>query len=99
MNYKSTDLDIDGPIQEGGILSDRIKTVPRLLYGTAFKGAQTVALVTHALKTGLRGIDTAAVTRAYQEKLVGEAVRNLGGEGLIRREDIWVNMFFQFSMT
>jgi diketogulonate reductase-like aldo/keto reductase len=87
------------PILEGDISAGRAQAVPRLLYGTAFKGAQTASLVTHALEAGFKGIDTAAHTKAYQEKLVGEAVRSILGKGLVRREDIWVNIFFWFFFT
>jgi diketogulonate reductase-like aldo/keto reductase len=78
------------PIAERDIPAGRIKAVPRLLYGTAFKGPRTASIVAHALEAGFIGVDTAAVTKAYQEKLVGEAVRSVVAKGDLSRGDIWV---------
>src|ERR1700755_2969096 len=96
MANQSTNVDVHTPPPDKTITAGRIKAVPRLLYGTAFKGAQTASVVTHALKAGFTGIDTAAVTNTYQEKLVGEAIRHVVGNGVRRREDIWVGVSFHF---
>ncbi|PKS06969.1 hypothetical protein jhhlp_005565 [Lomentospora prolificans] len=50
-------------------------TIPRLIYGTAWKKSQTKPLVQAALSAGFRAIDTAAQPRHYQEHLVGDGLR------------------------
>ena len=49
-------------------------TVPRLLYGTAWKEDATEDLVTLALEQGFRGIDTANQRKHYYEAGTGAAV-------------------------
>lgn len=61
---------------------------PAFIYGTAWKKDQTKRLVKEALKAGFRRVDTAAQPRHYQERLVGEALREGYSEGAVRREDI-----------
>jgi diketogulonate reductase-like aldo/keto reductase len=94
MTHDIPNTDTNAMIAERDDLISKIKVVPSLLYGTAFKGARTASVVTHALEAGFVGIDTAAMTRAYQEKLVGEAVRGVVGKGVVKREEIWVSAFF-----
>ena len=48
--------------------------IPRLLYGTAWKKADTARLVETAIRVGFRGIDTACQPKHYDESGVGEAV-------------------------
>lgn len=48
--------------------------VPRILYGTAWKKADTARLVTLAIGTGFRGIDTACQPKHYDEAAVGAGV-------------------------
>lgn len=67
------------------------QSVPSILYGTAFKFDGTADLVKHALSCGYQGIDIAAVTRAYNEKLAGEALRSVVRSGSVRRDDVWVS--------
>lgn len=50
-------------------------TIPRLVYGTAWKKDRTADLVHAALAAGFRGVDTAAQPRHYREDLVAEGVR------------------------
>lgn len=64
--------------------------IPKLVYGTAWKKDQTADLVYLALKTGFRGIDTAAQPKHYDERGVGTGVRRAIGEGIIKREDLFV---------
>lgn len=71
--------------------------VPLILYGTAFKDEKTTDLVVSALDTGFKGIDTAAVTRAYKESLVGEGIREILDEGKLAREDIFVSSLAIFN--
>src|SRR5271170_4497332 len=49
--------------------------IPKLVYGTAWKKDRTADLVYNAIKSGFRGIDTAAQPRHYQESLVGDGIR------------------------
>ena len=63
---------------------------PRILYGTAFKGAQTYDLVTQAITLGYRGIDTAGVTSNYDEAGAGKAIGDLIAKGVVTREEIYV---------
>lgn len=66
-------------------------TIPKLVYGTAWKKDRTEDLVYTALKTGFRGIDTAAQPKHYDEEAVGRGVRRAVTEGLVKREDIFVS--------
>ena len=49
-------------------------STPRLLYGAAWKKADTASLVETAIRAGFRGIDTACQPKHYDESGVGEAV-------------------------
>ena len=68
----------------------RFHGIPRFVYGTAFKGDQSTFLVEKALQQGFVGVDTASHSRNYQEKLVGDGIRNLLLERRIKREQIYV---------
>jgi diketogulonate reductase-like aldo/keto reductase len=48
--------------------------VPRILYGTAWKKTDTARLVTLAIETGFRGIDTACQPKHYDEVGVGAGI-------------------------
>ncbi|KAF2870425.1 aldo-keto reductase-like protein [Massariosphaeria phaeospora] len=63
---------------------------PSFIYGTAWKKDQTKMLVKEALKAGFRKVDTACQPRHYQESLVGEALREAYSEGIIGRNDVWL---------
>ena len=65
-------------------------TIPRLVYGTAWKAEKTADLVYAALKSGFRGIDTAAQPKHYNEGGVGQGVRKAVKDGIIKREDLFV---------
>lgn len=67
-------------------------SIPKLVYGTAWKKDRTTDLVYQALKQGFRGVDTAAQPRHYQEKLVGDGIRKAIGEGFVSREDLYVSL-------
>lgn len=71
-------------------------TVPRFLYGTAWKEDQTARLVELALEQGFRGIDTANQRRHYHEAAVGEAIRASIDLGLVTRDDLFVQTKFTF---
>lgn len=67
--------------------------MPRIIYGTAWKGDQTEQWVTAALKLGFRGIDTAGQPKHYQEAGVGAGIAAALGEGL-QREELYVQTKF-----
>lgn len=72
-------------------LSQTLSTkIPNIIYGTAWKKEKTCDLVYQALRSGFRGIDTAAQPRHYQEHLVGEGIRKAISDGLVTREEIYV---------
>ena len=68
--------------------------IPKILYGTAWKKADTKELVVTAVKTGFRGIDTACQPKHYYERGVGNALEELFAEGVIAREDIFLQTKF-----
>ncbi|KAK4067936.1 hypothetical protein Trihar35433_6496 [Trichoderma harzianum] len=75
-------------------LSTTSTRIPKLIYGTAWKKEQTADLVYLALKTGFRAIDTAAQPKHYDERGVSVAVKRAVGEGLIKREDLFIQTKF-----
>lgn len=60
--------------------------VPRILYGTAWKKADTARLVTLAIGTGFRGIDTACQPKHYDEAGVGTGIAACLATELTRSE-------------
>ncbi|HMF16256.1 MAG TPA: aldo/keto reductase [Gemmataceae bacterium] len=70
--------------------------VPRFLYGTAWKEDQTRPLTEAALQQGFRGIDTANQRRHYHEAAVGEAVAAMVADGLVARDDLFLQTKFTF---
>jgi diketogulonate reductase-like aldo/keto reductase len=68
--------------------------VPALLYGTAWKEDDTERLVLAALRAGFRGIDTANQRKHYHEAGVGAALRRALADGLVRREELFVQTKF-----
>lgn len=75
----------------------KASSIPRLIYGTAWKKDQTKALVKQALLAGFRGIDTAAQPKHYQEDLVGEGIRNAIEETDVKREDLYVSSIYRLD--
>ena len=69
-------------------------TIPALLYGTAWKKQKTAELVRLAVETGFRGIDTACQPKHYYEKGVGDALEQLYAEGVVTRNDIFLQTKF-----
>ena len=59
---------------------------PRIIYGTAWKKQRTEELVSQALASGFRGIDTACQPKHYNEAGVGAAVAASERSGLGRAE-------------
>src|SRR3954449_3745592 len=70
--------------------------VPRFLYGTAWKEDETQRLTELALRQGFRGIDTANQRRHYHEAAVGEAMAAAIADGLVGREDLFLQTKFTF---
>ncbi|KAI1167193.1 putative aldo-keto reductase [Nemania serpens] len=68
--------------------------MPKLLYGTAWKREVTGDLVFKALKAGFRGVDTAAQPRHYNEALVGAGIKRAISEGIVKREDLFIQTKF-----
>ena len=65
-------------------------TVPRFLYGTAWKEDDTARLTTLALAAGFRGIDTANQRKHYHEAGVGSAL----GASKIARAELFIQTKF-----
>jgi diketogulonate reductase-like aldo/keto reductase len=59
--------------------------IPRIIYGTAWKKADTARLVSLAIENGFRGIDTACQPKHYDEAGVGAGVA-AGLNGLTRAD-------------
>lgn len=68
-------------------------TMPRIIYGTAWKKERTAGLVELALAQGFRGIDTACQPKHYHEPGVGEGLAAAWAKGL-RRDDIYLQTKF-----
>lgn len=71
--------------------------IPWTLYGTAWKQHRTADLVHAALRNGFRGIDTAAQPQHYDESAAGDGVRRAIGEGIVKREDLFVRTKLRVS--
>ncbi|KAK2589792.1 hypothetical protein QQS21_012527 [Conoideocrella luteorostrata] len=68
--------------------------MPKLVYGTAWKRERTADLVYAALKAGFRGIDTAAQPKHYDEHGVAAGMKRAVAEGIIKRQDVFVQTKF-----
>jgi diketogulonate reductase-like aldo/keto reductase len=71
-------------------------TVPRQLYGTAWKGDATEALVTLAFDQGFRGFDTANQRKHYYEAGTGAALAKIIKAGRARRADLFIQTKFTY---
>ena len=70
--------------------------IPAFLYGTAWKEEDTERLTTLALTAGFRGIDTANQRRHYHEAGVGKAIIAAIRNGLVTRDELFVQTKFTF---
>jgi diketogulonate reductase-like aldo/keto reductase len=71
--------------------------VPAFFYGTAWKEERTSALVGAALAAGFRGIDTANQRRHYHEAGVGEALRKASDDGVVRRDELFIQTKYTYA--
>ncbi|KAF5023959.1 hypothetical protein F66182_3997 [Fusarium sp. NRRL 66182] len=69
-------------------------SMPKLVYGTAWKKERSADLVYSALKHGFRGVDTAGQPKHYNEKGVGQGVQRAIKEGLITRRGLFLQTKF-----
>ncbi|KAK1922052.1 NADP-dependent oxidoreductase domain-containing protein [Papiliotrema laurentii] len=70
------------------------RAMPRIMYGTAWKKERTTDLVVQAIRAGFRGVDTACQPKHYREDLVGAALKRVFSEGLVKREDLFIQTKF-----
>lgn len=70
--------------------------VPSLVYGTAWKEDETARLTRLALDSGFRGIDTANQRRHYHEAGVGEAVGAVIREGVLTRDELFLQTKYTY---
>jgi diketogulonate reductase-like aldo/keto reductase len=75
------------------LLSNSKIRVPRIIYGTAWKKADTQRLVTLAIQNGFRGIDTACQPKHYDEPGAGAGIAAAIKQGL-SRADLYVQTKF-----
>lgn len=73
--------------------------VPRFIYGTAWKEAETERLVALALARGFRGIDTANQRRHYFEAGVGAGLQRAFADGRLARDDVFLQTKFTFRRS
>src|SRR5215831_18741543 len=84
-----------GPMTDRALIIDGV-SVPRFLYGTAWKEDETRRLTELALQQGFRGIDTANQRRHYHEAAVGQAIAACVARGLVARDDLFLQTKFTF---
>jgi diketogulonate reductase-like aldo/keto reductase len=75
----------------------RHSSSPPFLYGTAWKEDRTAALVKLAIRAGFRGIDTANQRKHYFEAAVGEGLAAVYRDGLVQREDLFLQTKFTYQ--
>ena len=71
-----------------------LKSMPPILYGTAWKDTRTADLVFTAFLQGFRGVDTAAQRKHYREDLVGKGVYQACAQLGLVRGDVWLQTKF-----
>ena len=70
--------------------------IPSFLYGTAWKEDETERLTRLALEAGFRGIDTANQRKHYFEAGAGAAVARAIADGVVRREELFLQTKFTY---
>ena len=71
-------------------------SVPVFLYGTAWKEDATELLTKLAIEQGFRAIDTANQRKHYCEAAVGAAINSSIEQGLVTRNDLFIQTKFTF---
>lgn len=71
-----------------------VSSKAHLIYGTAWKKGETARLVSEAVKTGFRFIDTACQPKHYDEAGVGKGWTAAAQELGLSRDDIWLQTKF-----
>lgn len=71
-----------------------VSSIPRIFYGTAWKKERTAELVTLALKSGFRAIDTACQPKHYSESGVGDGIQAAIRDGVLTRTDLFLQTKF-----
>lgn len=71
---------------------------PFFLYGTAWKEDDTQRCVADALAAGFRGIDTANQRKHYHEAGVGAALREAYDQGIVTRDELFLQTKFTYRM-
>lgn len=71
--------------------------IPKFLYGTAWKEDDTERLTRLAIDAGFRGIDTANQRKHYFEAGVGNAVARAIADGVVRREDLFLQTKYTYA--
>jgi diketogulonate reductase-like aldo/keto reductase len=70
--------------------------IPRFFYGTAWTEDETTRLTALALGQGFRGIDTANQRKHYHEAGVGRGIQEAVKNGLVARDDLFLQTKFTF---
>ncbi len=72
-----------------------LSPIPKIIYGCAWKKEKTAELVELALKSGFRGIDTAAQPKHYNELGSGEGIQKFLQENSnVKRTDLFIQTKF-----
>lgn len=69
----------------------------KFIYGTAWKEGETERLTRLAIDAGFRAIDTANQRRHYIEADVGAAVRRAIADGIVARDDLFLQTKFTYA--
>ncbi len=69
---------------------------PNFIYGTAWKEQETERLTRLAIDAGFRAIDTANQRRHYYEVGVGAAVAKAIADGVVRRDELFLQTKFTY---
>jgi diketogulonate reductase-like aldo/keto reductase len=72
-------------------------TIPKFLYGTAWKEDRTARLVELALRSGFRAIDTANQRRHYFEAGVGQGLAAAYKAGIVKCDDLFLQTKFTYA--
>lgn len=70
---------------------------PYFVYGTAWKEEETSRLTRLALESGFRAIDTANQRKHYHEAGVGEALAGAIEDGLVERDELFLQTKFTYA--